>query len=233
MKRSRVSIVGSAMADPNRAQILAALCSGRSHTAGELARWVGLAASTTSRHLSVLVDAGLVTVTPSGRTRLFIISSEDLALWLEQLEGLDLPQTTAPKRPSPQSALGFARSCYDHLAGRVGVGLYQAMVTDGLLIDSDRPTPTGMGTARFRDLGVNVALLARKRRPLARQCLDWTEREHHLGGSLGAALLQLMHDRKWVRHGTDRRVLQFTEVGEAELRNSFNCDLALLRSRTE
>lgn len=227
MAASRISVVGSAMADPNRAQILAALASGRQHTAGELARWIGLAPSTTSRHLARLVDAGLVVVTPSGRRRFFNIASEEVAHWLEQVDELELPETNQPVRPGPRSDLSFARSCYDHLAGEAGVRLYAAMVTTGALIeDSDRPQVSEEGARQLLRLGVDVHGLTQERRPLTRQCLDWTQREHHLGGSLGAALLEMMHRNKWVSHGNDRRVLRLTNHGTSEFADRFGCNFA-------
>lgn len=219
-----MSVVGSAMADPNRANILAALASGRQHTSGELARWVGLAPSTTSKHLSHLVDAGLVVVTPAGRSRFFNIASEEVASWLEQIDELDLPETHRPAAPPPGSDLSFARSCYDHLAGEAGVLLYASFLEQGLLVeDGDRPRVSTVGMQRFLDVGIDVEKLSRQRRPVTRQCLDWTQRQHHLGGALGASLLEMMHASKWVRRGTDRRVLRLTTRGSTEFANHFGC----------
>lgn len=220
---SRVSIVGTALADPKRAQILAALSSGTAHTAGELANAIGLAASTTSRHLSRLVDTGLVAVEPSGRHRYFRIASSEVADLLEWIDGMDLPETNPPQRPRPGSELSFARSCYDHLAGELGVSLFQAMVDLDMLQDTPAPpTLTTAGRKHLLGLGIDVDELANKRRPLTRACIDWTQRTHHLGGAVGVALLQHMLAEKWLRRSRDRRVLKLTDHGRTAFLHHFD-----------
>lgn len=222
MKGSRISSVGAAMADPGRGEILGALASGRAHTAGELANWIGLAPSTTSSHLGKLIDAGLVTVEPSGRHRYYRIASEEVADMLEQIDALQLPETNAPKRPAPGTELTYARTCYDHLAGELGVQLYQAMIDRHYLHEVDHhPLMTDDGRAALSAIGVPIEPLEGKRRPLARQCLDWTERQHHLGGSLGGALLSKMLDSGWLTPGRDRRVIKTTALGREALDQHF------------
>ncbi|MGI9595688.1 MAG: ArsR/SmtB family transcription factor [Acidimicrobiales bacterium] len=219
---SRISSVGSAMAEPSRAEILAALASGRAHTAGELARWVGVAPSTTSSHLSRLVDAGLVTVEASGRHRYFRIASEEVAELLERIDAINLSETNAPERPKPGTEMSFARSCYDHLAGELGVQLYRSMIDVKLLEEMDQhPVVSPAGHEHFAGLGIDSLGLASKRRPITRRCLDWTQRRHHLGGALGAALLEQMLDRKWLRPGRDSRILKLTADGHQGLRQHF------------
>ena len=227
MEGSRVSTIGAALADQSRSEILAALSSGRAHTAGELARWIGLAASTTSSHLARLVDAGLVVVEPSGRHRYFRIASEEVAELLERIDSLDLPETNAPKRPRPGTAMTWARSCYDHLAGELGVQLHAALVAEGLLIEeAGHLVVTGTGRERFAGLGIDTEVMAAARRPMTRQCLDWTQRRHHLGGALGAALLEQMLTKKWLRRGTDSRVISLTSTGGQAFYDHFGMRVA-------
>lgn len=225
---SRVSVVGTALADPKRAEILAALVSGTAHTAGELANAVGLAPSTTSRHLSRLVDTGLLTVEPSGRHRYFRIASKDVADLLEWIDGMELPETNPPQRPRPGSELSYARSCYDHLAGELGVSLYQAMVNLDLLLDTpDQPTLTPAGGKHLHDLGIDVDELTNKRRPLTRACIDWTQRTHHLGGAVGVALLQHMLTEQWLRRSRDGRVLKLTDHGRTAFLHHFDLKIVV------
>lgn len=213
---------GSAIGDPARAQIVAALASGTRHTAGELARRIALAPSTTSRHLAVLVDAGLIDVQPGGRHRYFGLASADVADMLEAIDALELTETNPPQRPRPDEPLRLARSCYDHLAGRLGVELAAAMI-DNELLTADELSLTDAGEATLLAIGIDVDRLRPKRRPLTRACLDWTERTHHLGGAVGAELLTHMLEHRWlVRHRQERRVLRPTKHGREQLASHFS-----------
>ncbi len=226
MKGSRLSSVGSALADPGRGEILGALSSGRAHTSGELANWIGLAPSTTSSHLSKLVDAGLVIVEPSGRHRYYRIASEEVADLLERIDSLSLPETNAPERPKPGTELSYARSCYDHLAGELGVQLYAALIDRRYLEEVDmHPLLTDAGASGLAAVGIDADALV-GRRPLTRQCLDWTQRRHHLGGSLGAALLSQMLDAGWLKRGRDKRVIKVTDVGRTAFEQHFSMRIA-------
>lgn len=227
MEGSRVATIGAALADPSRSEILAALASGRAHTAGELAQWAGLAASTTSAHLSRLVDAGLVAVEPSGRHRYFRIASDEVAELLERIDSLDLSETNAPRRPHPGSAMSFARTCYDHLAGELGVQLHTALVAKDLLTEeAGHLLVTKAGRLGFAALDIDTTALSNARRPVTRQCLDWTQRRHHLGGALGAALLEQMLASKWLKRGRDERVISLTPIGGQALRDHFGLTVA-------
>jgi DNA-binding transcriptional ArsR family regulator len=148
---SRVVVVGRALAEPARATMLARLMSGTAHTATELARAALVAASTASEHLRILADAGLVTIEASGRHRYYRLASPELAAWLEAIDELDLPHEI--RRPSvviqrPESHLAFARSCYDHVAGRGGVQLWESLERDGIVETTTTGaavTPAGRG----------------------------------------------------------------------------------------
>jgi DNA-binding transcriptional ArsR family regulator len=212
MVRSHLSIIGSVLADDTRAEILTLLMDGRAHTGSELARHVGVAPSTTSEHLSKLLDAGLVAVEPQGRHRYFRLASSDIAQLLETL-GANPTLTPAP-RPSAPAALAFARTCYDHLAGELAVQLYDHLVAHAHLHEhDDRLALTPSGLELFERIGVDTQAIASSKRPKVRRCLDWTERRHHLAGAAGAALLDALLANRWVTQGPQPRSLRVTNTG--------------------
>jgi len=223
MNGSRISNIGSALADPTRAATIAALLSGTAHTSGELARACGVAPSTMSAHLSKLIDAGLVEVEPSGRHRHYRIASRDVAELLERIDSIDLPETDAPARPRPGASISYARSCYDHIAGHLGVELHNVFVDRGwVVVDGAVPELTDAGE-RFiiDDIGLDLPHLRTLRRPLLRIDLDWTERRDHLAGSLPAALMTHMLDNRWLARRQEKRVLVVTETGRGKLEQHF------------
>ena len=219
---SRLASVGAALADPTRASIVSALAGGTAHTAGELARHAGVVASTASEHLSRLIDAGLVAVEAAGRHRYYRLASAEVAALLESIDALDLAETDPIPRPHPGSDMAFARSCYDHLAGELGVRLHGALHDSGILTTIDGASHlSDRGTERLADIGIDLDAHRRSRRPLCRDCLDWTQRRHHLGGTVGVAILDHLLADGWVARRTERRILRVTERGrqrfEAEL----------------
>lgn len=227
MERSRLVSFGAAVSDPSRAQILGALGSGRSHTAGELARWARIAPSTTSRHLSVLVDAGLVVVEAAGRFRHYRIRSSEVANLLEQIDSVDVSGTTSPTLPKPGQSLEFARSCYDHLAGELGVRLFKALVALAILDEADNgPVLTPNGRRVLVGVGFEIPDSTHSRRPLTRACVDWTQRTHHLGGALGASVLQHLLSCGHLRRGRDPRTLRVSPSGQVFLMDNFGLDIS-------
>lgn len=207
--------IAALLGDPARANMLCALMSGKALTAGELAREAGIVAATASGHLAQLETAGLVVARRSGRYRYFALAGPDVAHALETLTGLAAMQGHLRTRTGPRDAdMREARICYDHLAGSVAVRIFESISRRGLLrLAEDRVDVTAEGAAFFTELGLPVETLLAARRPLCRICLDWSERRNHLAGSLGAALLQHMRDREWVRAGRERRVLHLTGAG--------------------
>lgn len=212
--------IGALLADPTRAEILVALLDGRARTGSELARHVGVAASTASEHLGKLLDASLVQVEPQGRHRYWRLASASVAELLEALgAGASVVMPPPPRAPA---TLVRARSCYDHLAGEVAVAIFDRLMADKHLADRRHQlviTPAGVG--RFASLGVDVAGLARLDRPPARACLDWTERRHHLGGSAGKALFEAFQAKGWLHRGRQPRSVEVTEAGRRALRADF------------
>ena len=228
MRSARVAAVGKALSDPSRAEILCLLSSGTPRTAGQLAAHVGLAASTTSRHLAELVDGHLLRVEVSGRHRYFSLYSADIIDLLTMIDRMDLPKT-ASGGIRHRAPIATARTCYDHLAGDLGVNLYRSLVADGLIkVDPTGPPHiTSAGHAKFTKLGIDTAELDIARRPAVRGCLDWQEQQHHLGGGLGRALLSMMLDQGWLKPQADRRVLLVTSRGKQKFTAAFSLEVGL------
>lgn len=226
MEGSRISALAAALADSTRAEAVAALLSGTGHTSGELARACGVAPSTMSSHLSKLIDAGVVRVEAAGRYRHYRIASQELADLLERMDEIELPETEPPERPSPGRDISYARSCYDHVAGRLGVELHDSCIANGWIErDADNVALTDPGRIFFEErLDIDVVALLARRRPMLRIDLDWTERRDHLAGSLPAALLTHMLTCRWLTRGNDKRILRVTEQGRDQIKNLFGVE---------
>lgn len=200
------------LADGTRATVCLALLDGRAWTATELARLAGVSRATISEHLTLLVEGGLLSEVRRGRHRYVELAGPETARLLEGLAALAPRQTeavTSLKAASRRDALARARTCYDHLAGRLGVAVTDSMTERGLLDWSDGVTLTLAGQRWLADLGVTVE--RRSSRPLVRSCLDLTERRLHLAGAVGAALCRHVVDRGWVRRIAGDRALRVTD----------------------
>ncbi|MGX1299930.1 DNA-binding transcriptional ArsR family regulator [Streptomyces albogriseolus] len=218
-------------ADETRAACLLALLDGRAWTAGELARHCGVAASTLSEHLGKLVGGGLLTEERQGRHRYVRLADARVAQLVEDLTAQLAPNAAEPPRGLRQSgadsAMARGRTCYDHLAGRLGIAVTDALTARGLLRQDTGFALTDAGLDWFGALGVDLD--GRGRRPLARACLDWTERRPHLAGAAGAALCRHLLERGWcVRIGSGRAV-KVTGTGEQALTDLLGIDTAALR----
>lgn len=220
-----IAPVAALIADGARAAMLTALLDGRALAAGELARIAGVSAPTASSHLARLLDGGLVSVVRQGRHRYYRLAGPDVAHTLEVLAGISGRVAVRSLRQSRQARLlREARSCYDHLAGRVGVELYDALVREGHLVDADGGCLlTASGADALTELGVDVERVRRARRGFAQGCLDWSERRPHLGGALGAAVLERLLARGWLERGTMPRALRLTAAGREGLERTFGC----------
>ncbi len=213
-----IALIASLVGDPARANILTALMSGGALTASELAREAGVTQQTASSHLGKLQDGGLIAVEKQGRHRYYRLSGHDVAAVLEGLAGLaaragHLRVRTGPKDP----ALRRARVCYDHLAGELAVRMFDHLIASGSLTREGEAVGLSATGERFMaELGLDVAAIARSRRPLCKSCLDWSERRSHLAGALGAALLTRFLALKWVRRLEGTRVVTFAPEGERQ-----------------
>jgi DNA-binding transcriptional ArsR family regulator len=214
-----IAMIAALVGDPARSNMLTALMTGRALTASELAHQAGVTPQTASSHLSKLEAGGLVEQEKQGRHRYFRLSDPDVASVLEGLEGLaaragHMRMRTGPKDP----ALRHARVCYDHLAGDLGVHMLDSMKQQRLLRQRKQDIELTAEGERFLTdtLQISADALAHPRRPLCRACLDWSERRHHLAGTLGAALLIRFTELKWAMRdpAPGSRVVNFTRNGE-------------------
>src|SRR3954471_5006566 len=217
----RIASIAALIGDPGRANMVTALMDGRALTASELGGAAGVTLQTASGHLSRLVESGLLAVRRQGRHRYFRLSGPDVAEALEALMGLAQRTGAVRVRTGPRdAALREARICYDHLAGERGVALLEAL-RRGRLVEGEQDLRLSeSGRAFFLRLGVVLAGLEGARGPVCRLCLDWSERRAHLGGALGAALLDLMAARDWVRRD-EGRVLRFSPAGQRAFEAAF------------
>lgn len=209
--------------DPARANMLTALSSGAALTASELAAEAGVTKQTASAHLAKLLDAELLAVENQGRHRYFRLEGEDIGDLLESLMGVAAQRGTARVRTGPREpALRRARVCYDHLAGELGVGLFDAMrANKWIAVDSRDVSVPKAGRTAFAAAGIDIAELETDRRPLCRACLDWSVRRSHLAGSLGAAILGRIFERGWAKRVKGTRIVEFSPAGERAFATMF------------
>ena len=224
--------VASLIADQHRSEMLLMLLGGEPQSGTALADAAGISRSLASAHLKKLVAGGLVQVQVSGRQRMYTIASRLVADALEALILLTPPSGVRSLRGATRSKnLRWARMCYDHLAGAVGVAVTRALAGHELIGEQDGTfTLTPQGPAGFAAFGIDIGDLRRRRRPLLRECMDWAEQRHHLAGSLGAALAAEMLRRDWLRRQETSRIVTVTAAGHAGLRNWLGIDLAQLQA---
>ena len=212
-------MVASLVGDPARANMLTALLSGRALTASELAQEAGITPQTASSHLAKLEAGGLVEPQKQGRHRYFRLTDPEIAGVLEGLAGLaaragHMRVRTGPKDP----ALRRARICYDHLAGDLGVQMLESMKAQKLVRQTKQQIELTREGERFleKNLQISPGMLSHPRRPVCKACLDWSERRHHLAGTLGAALMSRFAELKWAARDSapGSRVVNFSRAGE-------------------
>ncbi|MGY4719840.1 ArsR/SmtB family transcription factor [Naumannella huperziae] len=233
-----IAPIAALFADRSRARLLSALLDGRRLPASRLAAEAGVSASTVSGHLARLTAAGVVEVEASGRFRFYRLAGPEVARVIESLSVLaGLPPVASLRGHTRAARLRAARTCYDHLAGRLGTAVLAALVRDGALVRTDgtdglerapgerlsavvAKAPWALGPRAeqgFRRWGVDLPVVCAARREPIRSCLDWTEQRHHLGGGLGAALLDAVRGRGWIASGPRPREVVITESGEGAL----------------
>jgi DNA-binding transcriptional ArsR family regulator len=223
----RMAEIAALVGDPARANILSALMGGYALTAKELAGAARVSPQTTSGHLSKLAGANLIAGVRQGRHRYFRIATPQVA---EMLEAIMVVVAAAPPRYRPPSkaddAMRMARTCYDHFAGKLGVGITGTLRVRGHIVLTDEAGEvTGSGSVFLRDFGIDVAAMRHRRRMFCRPCLDWTERCPHLGGTVGAALAQRFFNLRWVERMRGTRALVITPVGRRGLADTFGLSL--------
>jgi len=221
--------VAALVGDPARAHMLDALVGGRALTAGELALAARIAPSTASGHLAKLTEARIVTLVRCGRHRYYRLASPLVGRMLESIlavAAIESPPRHRPRTPR-DAALAFARTCYDHLAGRLAVGLTDALVfRRHLQLDEDGGEVTETGTEFLGDFGIDLSAARASRRVFCRPCIDWTERRPHLAGALGAGLARRCFDLGWIERMREGRALRITPLGREGFAHRFGLDLA-------
>jgi DNA-binding transcriptional ArsR family regulator len=209
-----IAAAAALMADPSRAAVLVELTDGRALPPSELAEVAGVSRSTMSEHLAKLREAGFLAVERGGRNRYYRLAGPEVATAVEALSALaPRAEVRSLRQANRAGALGAARTCYGHLAGRLGVGITDALVDRGLVEREAEVFLLTDGGARFMaDLGVERAPRAGK------SCNDWSERRPHLAGKLGVALTSRLFELDWVRRTGKPRAVEVTAEGERELR---------------
>jgi DNA-binding transcriptional ArsR family regulator len=244
---SDIAAIGALVADPARCRILLALGDGRALPASRLASEAGVGAPTTSSHLRKLTDAGLLAVEAHGRHRYYRLAGAEVADLIEALGRLAPAVPVRSLRQGTRAqALREARTCYDHLAGRLGVDIMSALIDRGHVAGGDgvydpaatRHDPragygrdldyavTDAGWAFLDDLGVEIP----PRRRIVRYCVDWSEQRHHLSGALGRGLLDRLLEMDWIRRADAGRAVRITDAGVDGLRTMLGVDVRYRRA---
>ncbi len=218
-----IAQIAALAGDPARANMLIALLSGQALTASELASEAGIAPQTASSHLARLEAGGLIVAVKQGRHRYVRLADADVARMLEMMAGVAARAGHLRTRPGPSDpAIRKARVCYDHLAGEMGVAVFDALVAQAhLRLRGEDLQLTRKGAAFLCDFGIDPEALRSLRRPLCRTCLDWSMRRYHLSGSLGAALLDRLYDLGWAARAKDSRAIIFSRRGESAFTKQF------------
>ena len=218
-----VAEIAALVGNPARANILMALIDGRALTASELAYVAGVSPQTTSEHLAMLREANLLSLTKQGRHSYYRVGSPKVA---HMIEGIMVVAADGPQRYRPRwngdDRLRTARTCYDHIAGRLGVALTDTMTRrKHLVLSEDGGMVTRAGERHLADFGVALAAAKEGRRAFCRPCLDWSERRLHLAGALGAAIAARCLDLGWIARIRDSRALQISAKGEKGFKEKF------------
>lgn len=218
-----IAFLGSLIGDPARANMLTALMTGKALTASELAGEAGVTLPTASSHLGKLESGGLVQQRKQGRHRYFSLAGDEVGTVLESMMGLAERSGHSRTRTGPKDpAMRRARVCYDHLAGELGVRMYDSLCSNGLLaVNGDDVRLNEKGANFVSSFGIDLFPLRKARRPLCRSCLDWSARRSHLAGGLGTAFLDRFYALGWAQRLTDSRIVSFCPRGEAAFLKAF------------
>ncbi|MFV8326268.1 ArsR/SmtB family transcription factor [Flavobacterium sp. ZS1P14] len=219
--------IAALIGDPTRATIMWTLLEGRSFTATELAIISNTSPQNISMHLTKLVQANLLLVESQGRHKYFRFARKEIAYAIEAMISL-VPPPLNNKNTKPENTSGIkhCRTCYDHLAGKVGVALFDSLLQQQLLIDNKTGYEVSPeGEKWLTEFGISLTVLKQKKRSFLRPCLDWSERRPHMAGSLATALLDKMILADWLRKTKDSRALIVTAKGKKELQTHFRIDI--------
>jgi DNA-binding transcriptional ArsR family regulator len=219
--------VTSLIGDPARAKILWALLDGKAYTATELAINADISPQNASMHLNKLLQADLLRVETQGRHRYFTFSRQEVAYAIEALANL-IPYNKHEKTVDKETAssIKYCRTCYDHLAGKVGVLITDSLLKQKLILKNENDFEvTSKGSKWFAEMKIDTDELKHQRRAFAKTCLDWSERRHHISGALGAALLDKMLTADWLRRTKNSRAIVITSKGQKTLYERFKLNV--------
>ncbi|MEB2302701.1 helix-turn-helix domain-containing protein [Lysinibacillus xylanilyticus] len=219
--------IASLLGETSRATMLASMMDGRFHTASELAYMAAIKPQTASFHLAKLVEGNLVRVEKQGRHRYFQLAGEEIAQLLESFLAISPPpEVRSLKQSSQMKLLQDARTCYDHLAGKLGVQLTESLLNAGFLkLEEKQFLITAEGAQFFTDFGLDLDDLKRKRRSFSHACLDWSERRYHLAGALGQGMMTHFLSLGWVTRVPAIRAIKVTEKGRAGFKEVFKFEV--------
>lgn len=209
--------------DATRASILWNLLDGRAFTATELAVAVGTSAQNISMHLGKLLDANLICVEKQGRHKYYRFSNKEVAYAVEAMANLiPKPKVAVKMKSEEYPPIKYCRTCYDHLAGKIGVALADSLLEQKIIIEKNGIFEISIdGEKWFSDFGINLENAQKQKRFFLKPCLDWSERRNHIAGSIGSLLLNKMISEDWLRKTKDSRAITITGKGEKELLKNF------------
>ncbi|MCI1881598.1 MAG: winged helix-turn-helix domain-containing protein [Sporolactobacillus sp.] len=235
MMQSNIAVVASCISGSSRATMLAALLDGRFHPASELAYKAGIKPQTASFHLAKMTQAHILTMKKEGRHRYYGISDPKTASVLESLLSVaPSPKINSFRQAAEEKAIRHARTCYDHLAGSLGVKIADALLKNELIgEDKKQFFITEQGKKFFDELHIDLQALHKKRRAFARKCLDWSERRYHIAGAVGNALLDRLLELNWIQRSPHSRAVEITAKGKIGFKNTFSIDINQLSSKDE
>ncbi|MFK5977341.1 MAG: winged helix-turn-helix domain-containing protein [Rhizobiaceae bacterium] len=218
-----IALLGSLIGDPARANMLTALMSGKALTASELAGEAGITLQTASSHLKKLETAQLLRQRKQGRHRYFSLADDDVAFLLENMMGLAAKRGLIRTHTGPNDPkLRKARVCYNHLAGELGVQMFDSLMVQGFVAENaNLVTITDSGRNFVSEIGIDLEQITSPLRPLCKSCLDWSARRTHLAGSLGTALLDHFYKLGWAKRQDGSRAVLFTKMGETQFSRHF------------
>jgi DNA-binding transcriptional ArsR family regulator len=216
---NQFSTIACLIGEHARATILWNLLDGRAYTAGELAVSANISPQSASNHLNKLIKADFLKVEKQGKHRYYKFAREEVAFAIESIANLmPYKKPNGFQKSIVNGDIQYARTCYDHLAGKFAVDLTQTLIKQKILkLDGNHFLVSSKGEAWFEMIGLNINELKNTKRHFAKPCLDWTERKHHLAGALGAALLNQMLSFNWIRKKANSRIVILTAKGETEL----------------
>ncbi len=223
-----IAKVAQLIGDPSRAAILVALMQANALTAGELAMVTNISAQAASNHLKKLMTAKLIICQHAGRHRYYRLASHHVATVLESLAIVTNKKITSPLHKHLDKEICFARTCYDHIAGELGIQIIQSIIKSNMIKQHDNHYEVSQkGLKYFASLNIDCQSLQKQRRIFAKPCLDWTQRNFHLAGSLGKALLDyFFQERLVIKHQSKARVLVLTTKGKIWLKEQLNIKLS-------